>query len=390
MHGSQFCDIAVTRNGTVFVAWRQFEFSPGQSTVQDDALAWVKSTDGGRSFTKPAVAKTFTHWDLTDHFGAPAAAGQALYDACGAADYTVGACLSGPEPRQDARNCGDGALACESGYVFARAATQVRITADPNGGPATADDAYVVYDASVPGSQTPTGTTFGTIESGTGSQASIFFIKTTDGGTTWTGGSGAASASRKDPQAVGHQFFPDIDAHAGELGIVWQDNRGPTYNVQYPIGNTRDAQGRAISAGTAIVNTRMAAWTGSDFGPSIKVSSQAHQSQYEMFAARSVPFHGDYNWISLAERNDGSVVGYMTWTDNRNVVPGSDPRELEEQDGFNDGFDVLQCLIDLADPPEAVNPALPRARADAPWTGTNCANGGGLNQDIYGTSVVFD
>ena len=49
--------------------------------------------------------------------------------------------------------------------------------------------------------------------------------------------------------------------------MVWQDNRGPTYDVQYPIGNTRDAQGRAISAGTQIVNTFLSLWTGSGSGP---------------------------------------------------------------------------------------------------------------------------
>ena len=27
---------------------------------------------------------------------------------------------------------------------------------------------------------------------------------------------------------------------------------------------------------------------------------RGHQSQYEMFGSRDIPFHGDYNWISLA------------------------------------------------------------------------------------------
>ena len=56
----------------------------------------------------------------------------------------------------------------------------------------------------------------------------------------------------------------------------------------------------------------------------------------------------------------------MTWTDNRNVVPGSDPRELEEQGGFNDGFDVAQCLVDLGvTAADTVAKGVPRARADA-------------------------
>jgi hypothetical protein len=34
---------------------------------------------------------------------------------------------------------------------------------------------------------------------------------------------------------------------------------------------------------------------------SIQVSSVGHQSQYEMFGNRDIPFHGDYNRISLAD-----------------------------------------------------------------------------------------
>jgi hypothetical protein len=39
----------------------------------------------------------------------------------------------------------------------------------------------------------------------------------------------------------------------------------------------------------------------------------------------------------------------MSWTDNGAVVPGTDPRDIEEQNGFDDGFDVLQCRVDLAE-----------------------------------------
>jgi hypothetical protein len=67
--------------------------------------------------------------------------------------------------------------------------------------------------------------------------------------------------------------------------------------------------------------------------------SQVRQSiQYEMFDARSVPFVGDYNWVSLASTDNG-ISGYIAWTDNRDVVPGTDPREEEQ-----DGFDVKMCV----------------------------------------------
>jgi hypothetical protein len=84
-----------------------------------------------------------------------------------------------------------------------------------------------------------------------------------------------------------------------------------------------------------------------------------------MFDAASVPFFGDYNWLSLVAGPEGSVVGYGTWTDNRDVVPGTDPREETQ-----DGFDVKGCW-------KTVDGALVRT----------CFNGGGYDQNIYGNSV---
>jgi hypothetical protein len=126
-----------------------------------------------------------------------------------------------------------------------------------------------------------------------------------------------------------------------------------------------------------------------DFGDSVQVSNEGHQSAYEMFSNRQIPFHGDYNWIALALDEAGALFGYASWTDNRNVEPGTDPRELEEQDGFDDGFDVLQCRDDLADSVEGLlSPSMPLARRDAPFGGDTCANGGGLDQDIFGVSFT--
>ena len=73
---------------------------------------------------------------------------------------------------------------------------------------------------------------------------------------------------------------------------------------------------------------------------------------------REIPFQGDYLGIDTAGGN-----AYGVWTDNRDVVPGTDPREATQ-----DGFDVLQC----------------RATPDATDT---CPNSGGLNQNIYGAAL---
>jgi hypothetical protein len=88
-----------------------------------------------------------------------------------------------------------------------------------------------------------------------------------------------------------------------------------------------------------------------------------------MFANRQVPFYGDYNWIQLAELADGSLFGYLAWTDNRDVLAGTDPREEEQ-----DGFDVHQCR---------------ELREDGTYGPDTCPNAGGLNQNIYGNSLTI-
>ncbi|WP_157630405.1 sialidase family protein [Kribbella catacumbae] len=362
VHGSQFCDIAVTRDGDVYVAWRQFEFRPNQGQLQGNAVAWVKSVNGGKSFTKPAVATGFIGWDPGDQTVSAPAYGQAKYDACLVGDGTLGACAS-PEPRAFARDCGDGPLACQSGYVFHRANSQVRITADPttSGDP---DEVFLVYDGTVPGTQASTGTTYGTISPGTGSQASIYFLRTSTGGGAWS------TPARIDSQADGHQYFPDIVAEAGQLHAVWQDSRfdaavGPGGRDfrSVPVGN------RAVPAnppGGVSAGPGLAAFyaTSADDGASwttSEVTTARTMPQYEQFGNRDVPFFGDYNYIAAS----GTTV-FMTWTDHRDVVAGTDPRY--PIDGV-DGFDVLQC--------RAANP-------DGTFGPDTCPNNGGLDQNIYG------
>jgi len=103
---------------------------------------------------------------------------------------------------------------------------------------------------------------------------------------------------------------------------------------------------------------------------------------------RNIPFHGDYNWISLAntdpEDPSSPLLAYMSWTDNRDVVAGADPREDEQ-----DLFDVKQCRVDLGDDTDGDRGDGPLARRDQPYSGDNCANGGGLNQNIYGNSLLL-
>ncbi len=210
VHGSQSCDIGITRTGAVFVAWRQFDFTPGEDVPQKqrDAVAWAKSTDGGRTFTKPAVAFEFDHFDMTDRN------------------------LSGGR----ARDCGDGPFACQSGYVFGRVDSGPRIAADPVSG--DGDDAYVVVEASVPGSETATGTTYGTVTNGIGAAGSIaglgletWYSWSSNGGSTWSHAKASAVQYLNNYEQFGNRddpFFGDynyVDVDGSKVLMNWTDTR---------------------------------------------------------------------------------------------------------------------------------------------------------------------
>jgi hypothetical protein len=185
-------------------------------------------------------------------------------------------------------------------------------------------------------------------------------FRSVDNGATWTG------PVTVGPTDVGHQFFPDADALAGRLVVMWQDSRDDAcYSVQRPIENDVDATACVDPNGG--VNTYTATSSnGEDFPPAARVSSEGQLTQYEMFASANVPFLGDYNWVQLVERNDSSLFGYMTWTDNRDVVPGPDPREATQ-----DGFDVYSNW---------------QPQPDGSYT--RDFNLGGYDQNIYGNSIT--
>jgi hypothetical protein len=360
VHDSQFCDIAVTRTGDVYVLWRGFA-GRGQ---QQDAILFAKSTNGGRSFSKPGTVTTIVGWDLQDAYGSPAAAEQAREAACAAGEQAMCEREAGTE-QASARDCGDGPFQCLSGYVFFRADTQVRATADPRAG-ADPNTVYAVYDGSVPGSETPTGTSFGSVAPGVGSQAAIFFVKTTDGGKHWS------APVRVDPEPTGDQFFPDVSADSGRIAVLWQDSRadaatGPSGGDfrTVPIANQwvpanppgAVAAGPAVDTFVAISSDGGATW------PSIqKVSSVTQMPQYEQFGNRDVPFFGDYTYVALSGT---ALIG--AWTDQRDTAPGTDPR-YGNGDG-TDGFDVLQCRTQ---------------RPDGTWGPDTCPDAGGLDQNVYG------
>jgi hypothetical protein len=156
--------------------------------------------------------------------------------------------------------------------------------------------------------------------------------------------------------------FPDISADSGLLYVVWWDSRqDPVYSPKRPIGN--DANGQtypSLQPWAAKSIDRGATWVRSGMSLSPVLSNP----NYEQFDNRAVPFAGDYLWITSV----GSNV-FATWTDWRNTVPGTDPRESNS----SDHADVKQCRT--------------FDNSTQSWSGDTCPRDGGLDQDIYGAIV---
>jgi hypothetical protein len=336
----QGADVSVTRNGHVYVTWNA-ERGP---TAADEAVEYAKSTDCGRTFGPVRTVVTYRTYEAQD-IGAPTPS-----PAQARADDPEAEAEAGKEAT--ARDCGDFEDACRSGYTFFRRGTQARSTADQRA--ASGDETvYVVYDPSKPGTEVPTGTTYGSIEPGTGSQSGIFFVRL-DGAT------GAVSAPAQiDRQGVGHQLFPDIAVEGGGLHVLWWDSRNdPAYSPTRPVGN--DAAGNTVPSLDTYAS--VSADRGAHWAPSTRMSDVTTNPNYEQFDNRKVPFAGDYLWISAV----GNAT-FGTWTDWRDTVAGGDARE--GGDGDADAADVLQCRT---------------GDATSGFGADTCPRAGGLDQNVYG------
>ncbi|HXF83736.1 MAG TPA: sialidase family protein [bacterium] len=271
---------------------------------QDTAIVFSKSTDGGLTWSKPRIITEIDPFDSREFSGS------------------------------NARDCGDGPFACPTGFVFHRQSSQPSIAANAAG-------VYVVYNEEQPSGQ-----------------SKVMFTRSIDGGATWS------TPIAIDPATtVGHEWWPDIAATDILVGVAYYTSRDDTgYAASRPPCNS--TVGTSTCSGSSGVNVYYAQSTdnGANWDAPIKISDQAHNPNYEMFGNRDVPFHGDYIYISMT----GTSI-YVAWTDNRDVVTGTDPR-YSPPDG-TDGFDVLQCRVPATSP-------------------DNCPNKGGLNQNIYATKVT--
>src|SRR5207247_4552878 len=167
-------DIAVSPNGDVYVFWRQFAFVANSG----DGIVYVKSTDGGRTFSNPTFAFSIVPYDRSDAYVSSGGAGV----------------------------CGSLIFACQSGFTFHRTVTLPQATADLSG------NLYVTYEqlsaASDNGdSYHPDG------------QSKAMVSKSTDGGSTW-------SSTTVDSQSTGDQFWPNLayDSSSGTLALIYYDS----------------------------------------------------------------------------------------------------------------------------------------------------------------------
>jgi hypothetical protein len=336
VHDIQFPDIAITGDGHVYVTYRQFADVRSSSTV--DAINYNGSTDCGATFSAPHMVTSFEPYDPTD---------------ISSADGSV------------VGECGDFGLACASGYTFMRGGTQVRSTADQTD--TKNDFVYLVYDPTINGTEVPSGTTYGSITSedlpatshqDVGSQSGIYFLRLNA-----ATGEHTTPALIDDPRSHGGlQRFPDISVDSGSMHVIWWDSRNdPCYDPRRPIGNCADGSTVAsLDAFGATASTSNLVWS----APT-RLSTATSNPNFEQFSGRTVPFGGDYLYISSVKSSS-----FGAWTDWRNVVSGSDPRETGDADA--DAADVLQCR---------------KITSSGSITPDSCPYAGGLDQNIYGSTT---
>jgi hypothetical protein len=351
IHDVQNPDIAVTANGHVYVTFRQYAGN-GQGT---DSVMVVRSTDCGQTFGPPQLLTTFIPSDAQDE-SAPEATPipQSQLDDPASAE-------GGDAGSSTARDCGDFADHCTSGYTFFRRDTQVRSTADQLD--REHEWVYIVYDATKPGTELPTGTTYGTDGPGVGGQAATFFLRY-DGAT-----GGTTTPAVVDNEATGHQVFPDVSADGGVLHAIWWDSRNDRcYSVTRPIGN---CAGGGTTNSLDVYGTTSTD-NGDTWTSASRISDVSTNPNYEQFDNRAVPFGGDYLWLTSL-----GTFAYTTWTDWRNTVQGADPRETTE-DSDAATSDVAQCRDILTSAPDK------KGVTTKSFGGDTCPHAGGLDQNIYG------
>jgi hypothetical protein len=341
-------------SGNVYVAWARYT---GQAL--NNNVFFTRSTDGGQTFSKPvrltggqaeeqfadigigpngAVYVTYreiAHQKSTENrirIVRSTDGGQSF-----SAPVTVAPIVPFDSTDFGPDTCGDGPFACDSGLTYARFSSLSAVAADAQG-------VHVVWSA----------------RNGAG-QAKIF-VRNSPDGLTWP-----TPAAQLDNMPTGHQFFPDITTGGGALSVVFQDSRAdPAYSPDLPPGNTAGGvnSGNVVHAFVANSVNGGASWTES------QVSTAGTNPNWEVRSGMRSPFFGDYNYTSAVGTTLASV-----WTDTRDLIPGTDPRETGADDDA-DGFDGAQTCTWVPNDIDA-------AAYESPTIDNPCLSQGGLDQNIY-------
>ncbi len=345
-------------SGNIYVAWSQYDgFAP------NNAVLFSRSTDHGLTFSNPirvtptalgtgsfadlavgpdgAVYLTFLTYPSSSN---PSSDVWLSKSTDGGASFGPAAHVATIElfdssqfSGNGATDCGDGPFACPSGLTFSRFTTAPAVAADAAG-------VHVVWNAELPSGQ------------------SKVFVRNSPDGTAWP-----TPATTLDTVAAGHQWTPDIASADGVISVVFYDSRGdPAYAPSLPPGNTASGQNSGD-----VVHTLVAKSTNGGVGWSeTQLSTVASNFGWETHGARRDGFWGDYIYISAV----GATV-VAAWTDSRDLVPGTDPRETGADDD-HDGFDVYQPCTYV---PNDIN----AASYSSPTVDDPCLSQGGLDQNIY-------
>jgi hypothetical protein len=346
-------------SGNVYVAWSQYNgFAP------NNAVLFSRSTDHGLTYSNPfkvtpkergtasftdlAVGPDGTVWLTYLTYESPSRptadvwllkstdAGVSFEEPIHIASITRfdSDQFSGTTGTVD---CGDGPFACQSGFTYSRFFSSSAVTADAAG-------VHVVWASELPSGQ-----------------SKVFVRNSADGGATWT------DAATIDNAPVGHQWFPDVASADGTITAVFYDSRSdPAYSPDRPPGN--NAEG--VNSGNVVRALLAQSSDGGKTWSETPASSAGSNFGWETHSSRRVGFWGDYNYVSAVP---GAVQ--VVWTDSRDLVPGTDPREVGEDDDA-DGFDVLQPCTYV---PNDIN----APSYTSPTIADPCLDKGGLDQNIY-------
>jgi hypothetical protein len=348
--------------GNAYVAWSQYDgFAP------NNAVLFSRSTDHGQSFSTPIRVTpvslgTASFADLTVGPDGTVYLAFLTYPSSSNPNSDVwlskstdGGASFGPAAHvatiqlfdstqfsgNGATDCGDGPFACPSGLTFSRFTSAPAVAADATG-------VHVVWNAKLASGQ------------------SKVLVRNSPDGTAWP-----AAATTLDTVAVGHQWTPDIASAGGVINVVFYDSRAdPAYSPSLPPGNTASGQNSGD-----VIHTWVAKSTNGGAGWSeTQISTVGSNFGWETHGARRDGFWGDYIYISAV---GGTVMA--TWTDSRDLVPGTDPRETGADDD-HDGFDVLQPCTYV---PNDIN----AAAYSSPTIDDPCLSQGGLDQNIYAANT---